>query len=314
MFIKDYSVPIQTKPESVATALAFFEDASPVHGSANYRKVYTDGTHYDLFGQACHVGLTRMGRPEKALDCCALWVNSKGATRYEKWLWEESFAKAFVLARHDRGVVLTSDVPAALLQNIAIMARHVRELANTGNLSFFDYLYPVVGGDIAYILSMNAVSGATSVENRLKVVVRDYGAGHRAWNLFNLDSFCKFVAGDFGKSLDITATPEYTARKVSGLYGGRWYCDYPKPSGSRDFQGYSNQKNIFTTELLQQYPEVKERLSDYRKEIVKAGGYSPPNPFTTVNVATRPSKPEDCTFQEVLDVLLPFMKEKGLIP
>lgn len=313
MLLADLPFSPSATDGDVALALRFFDDIEEKASSVgNWRTVFGKGRFEDWRGRACHATL---GVNCKGSKCVALthppYADSgrygvEDTSLYVKWLWEESFASRFVLARHKHGAVVSTDIPGTLLHNIAIMSRHARELSCQQFHKFFDHLYPLVGGDLAYVLAFN--TGYSDFDNRLDSVMSNQGASHRAFPLFDVESLGMFLRRDFGLQLDLDKDKLFSSGN-GGMYGGVKYC---KTSVPKNWLA-SSAANNFASELYSKDSEFKGRIAEYRTSRGADKTYRPPNPFSPQPRNT-PKGPSDFTFREVLDCVLPYMKEKGLIP
>lgn len=307
MNIEDIPYEPQARPEHIETARLFLTtDMAPPtapYGVGNYRVVY-DKSHTDFIGKPCHAGLGSAPPYSLVRRCVALHTgNDEFSSLYRKWLWEESFASRFVLSIEENGAIVSADIPAILMQNIAIMSRHCREFTPPTNPGFpiFNALYPLVGGDLAYVLAFTTQPLAPDLEQAWNSPVLNGGASHRAWPLFQLKSLKNFLTGEF--HIPDTKLNE-PWRTHGGLYGGAKLCQVE--------HDYSTTYRSFVQDALA-YDDIREELSVYRKSTTQGEMYRPPNPF-----ARKPSsytiRLNDATLREVVDVIIPALKKKELIP
>lgn len=306
MKIQDYSPECRTKAGSVVTAEAWLEEVTPrVRYNANFLTVFVDGTVREITNRICHADLGNGIQTKR--DCFAFFtaryddqgvLNNGYVSGYLDWLCSESFAAQFVLKRTRNGVVVTADVPPELLQNIAIMTRHCRELPAV-TFDLFNYVVSKgYSGDVAYPLTFNTSRQTNRLEDELLAPVRCSGGGHRAWKLFTTAAYGRFVRGDFG--LDPKAT---MARARATLYGGAKLC------GMEDRARDSITFNHVFLELVKDADFV-DALRSFRAASTKTEGYKPPNPFSIRPVAT-PSANE-LSFNEAIEVALPYLTTKGI--
>lgn len=300
MRIQDMPFENPAKDEHVKLAMAFFEDSIEKAGVGNYRIVFENGRHTDFIGRPCHAGLGAAPDVTPRV-CVALYTGNKEKTDlYRKWLWEESFVAPYVLTIHEKGAVVSGGIQSILMQNIAIMSRHCLEYSGDTIPSFemFNDIYSKVGGDLAYILSFNTVFNAVTLEHWLNSPVLNGGASHRAWPLFNLRSLQNYLNGKFG----FTGDQPFTTH--AGLYGGAKLCGA--------VNDYSMHMESFVQGALS-HDDIRKELSEYRVQNTSGEMYRPPNPFAkkTPNQVMRPN---DATFREVVEVIIPSMKKKELIP
>lgn len=300
--------PTATEAE-ISLAKEFLELPPSTYSSiGNWRTVSKGGAYRDFTGQGCHAAFSTKS---KGSTCVALahppYITSahkEDTSLYERWLWEESFASRFVLARGKYGAVVSADIPATLLHNIAIMSRHARELSLSEYHAFFDFLYPKVGGDLAYVLAFN--TGYVEFSRRMTQVIGNQGASHRAFPLFDVESLGNFLRGDFGVQLDLDKDKLFS-QGHPGMYGGVKYC---KNTFTRGWSALDRENN-FAEELYLKDEKFKAATEEYRREGEGPVIYHPPNPFT---YQVPKQLPHQFTFKEVLEFVLPYMKKEGLIP
>ena len=301
MNIKDIPFEPQARPEHIETAKAFFENTENFRGVANFRIVFEEG-HEDHLGKPCHANVG--AAPAKPRRCIALYTGDSADTAlYRKWLWGESFAARFVLAICDNGAVVSADIPAILMQNIAIMSRHCLEYSSSSHYSFpmFDDLYPKIGGDLSYVLSFNTAFMANSLDKAWSSPVLNGGGGHRAWCLFQLESLRNFLTGEFHFPNAVLGQLWTT---YGGLYGGANLCK-ANPT-------YTTHATSFVQEAIAD-EDIRDALSEYRKSTTQGEMYRPPNPFARPTAAYG-MRANDATFKEVVECIIPALKKKELIP
>ncbi len=289
---------------------------SRVGYNANFAVLTEDGGTLGTFGAVCHFNLSVDYGDATAIALFAFPVGmpegrKKVVERYVKWLTEESFAARFFLGRNDNGLILSTDIPSPLVQNIAILIRHIRELP-TLYFELFDYLLDKGwSGNLAYPLAFNTAKPANDLKGLMDSKVKDYGGGHRAFRLFSLDSYQNFLVGEFGPTLTPDLSPY---RKQRGMYGGLRYCmslgNYPfnlyGPALTRIY--HNPAKDIMADK------DIRAAVIAHRQKAFVEAASKIPNPFNP-NLRLRPDRltEEDMTFGEVIEIGFPLLKKKGLL-
>ena len=131
MLLADLPFTPTATEDEIAVAKEFLELPLEAYASVgNWRTVRKGGRFEDWIGRGCHAAFSTNSRGS---TCVALahppsqvsTLKKEDTSLYERWLWEESFASRFVLARGKYGAVVSTEIPATLLHNIAIMSRHL---------------------------------------------------------------------------------------------------------------------------------------------------------------------------------------------
>lgn len=232
---------------------------------------------------------------------------------YVNWLVNESFASRFILNKDDFeecfnfGLVISSDIPTALMQNILIMTRHVIE-CNPVAFKYFNRLvdegYP---GSVAYAICINtAISQWGRVDDYKRtpreitddtIVIKN--ASHRAWACWaNVSSFKKFGNGEFGAPADVGSyTPHRHYREYACIYGGKGYVQ-------------DRQNDIFTSELVQ-IPKFRDGLRALRGEDASIPKIANPFKKSSGFGLKASARPQDVTIAEMFGYVLPYLKSEG---
>jgi len=303
----------------------------------NYAVIYGDKIH-TCTNHACHAEISYLGRnydryggmnKETVLDRAVvatdnLWVMNKNSPTnkpstselyepYLRYLLNESYASQFILNRDDidfcreHGFVVSCDAPASVMQNVLIMTRGFIECSHESH-KFFAYLLDKgLNPDVAYpvcFTSNLSLGGSGDWDSVSKQAVTSY-TGHRAHGLFSLSSMKNFVNHTAGKAwLD-----RFSNKGDTSKTNYRQHMNY---SGGTTLFNDTNlySPNHFIQELVIKDKDLQRDLAKYRKVPVKR--YKPPNPFVKPDwyrIKATPS-PEDMTWQEFKDVLVPFLVDR----
>ena len=303
----DFQFVNKCSQASLDAAIAWLESPvtkSNVASNANYATFEDGELGLEVFSRVCHASMGNYPVDPGKRDCVAFWtttgLNKPGEKRYYEYLTEESFASEFILFKNANGFVVSADIPASLMQQIAIMSRHVRECPSY-HKRFKELTSLGYSGDLVYPVVYNSYDGDDGT------VVRDYSGSHRAWRLFSLRSYKLFMKGDFGKTFrDMVSRGEALEhfRYIGKITGGLSLCEmsYPQLRAGQD-------KDFIY--CLYQDESYRLALSNYRKDSAKTETYRPPNPFSTQRLGT-PPQPHEVTFKELRDFVLPYCAKEGI--
>lgn len=288
-------------PEALKTAVDWLNKLKPLSGPSVDTPAYacsvlvTGKIERDIRGSACHAQLQDGPRGTRA--CVAFPFSTREVTKkFEEYVRYDSFVSAYILAETKNGVVVSADIPAILLQNIAIILRHFIELDDDHFETFNELLEKGVPADVAYPVSFC----------RAKNSGMDWRAGgawgHRAWHsIFSIDAMKNFISGKFffqGDRLELFRTH-------SGMYGGRNLCINPSPRYNRESH------TPFFKELFTRKDFV-EGLRAFRQG-PKEVKYTPPNPFkrnlTSGNTSLGMN---DVTYKELYEYVIPYALKEGV--
>jgi|SRR5246127_39282 len=225
------------------------------------------------------------------------------------WLLKDSHFGRFILNRDEKitdFIVISADIPGPLLQNICIISRHFAECGGAAFSGFRKMVEEGVDGHLAYPLWFNTNQSFRVELTKMPLDTHVYGEpGHRAWSLWrDVSALQNFLSGEFGKTF--TQESE-TYREKPTIYGGVQYC-YSRPYEQNE--GYYRER-YFTKELYDGDEDFRKELRLFRSEGSLAAS-AIKNPF-----AKAPSPPPRAhhvvTMKEMEEVVLPFMKQKGLL-
>lgn len=228
-----------------------------------------------------------------------------------KWFLDKSPWSRFILNRddytfcRDYGLILSTDIYGALLQQILVISRHFVELG--GTLAFTKFKELVEQGYNP--LFVFAICFGTSVSNTIgnpNVTFSRYET-HRAFPLQTKQNLDNFIQGRiFNCDRDranclientYRVTPSY--KGCSSLFGPATYGDIS-----------------LITDLLKDNTEgIKDALVSFRNKSKrsKTSEAKVPNPFASHKPRERSFPEYALLVTEVFDFFIPFIEEKGII-
>lgn len=320
--------PLQSE-ENMAAAKKWLVEAvstKAFSSTANFAFINADSKVNAYYGEACHSAMGSSGTCQKTSVLVATeaylhqdnrrddskyyrYDNDYKFIRYDKsaelmmpffeWVVYESVYGRFILNRDDResvetGFIVSSAVPASIMQSIMILSRHFYE-ACPESFEAFNRLRSIgVPGSVAYVVSFNTAYGCNT----------DYGP----------IGMNKPVTGKWGHRLfAIPATTNELHNFITGNATGlnqsdQAYCDHPSTAGTSTL--FCN-RNVggqppFTKQLIMNDAAFAEMLRKYRGGNT---GASIINPF--VRSDGRTPAPTDVTYEELYDVIIPYLYERG---
>lgn len=292
---------------------------------ANFCFFSNDGVSHAIVGADCHGAVNRPNISDRC--CTASEIGIQRQIRdgvapvtvelYEpflKWLLYDSFFGRFILNRNDYefcrdyGIVVSADIPCALMQNILIISRSFIEYHPKAFEAFNHLTSEGYPGSVAFSVAFNSNIGywkrvgdmasapPEQEEDKFHFFPRDT---HVAWPLWrNMASFNNFMEGDFGSTL--TNDPSRHFRKIGTIFGGFDYCV--------DINAiyYST----FVEDAIKNSNALREELKDYRQQTVSTVK-EVVNPFSRPSAPLIRETPYTVTLKELFGVILPNMKLNG---
>lgn len=329
MQINDFTYTPLHSEENMAAAKKWLVEAisaKAFQSTANFAFINADSKVVSYYGEACHNSMGYSGTPQKTSVLVATEVylhqenraanwkycrydNDYRHIRYDKsaelmvpffeWAVYESVYGRFILNRDDResvetGFIVSSAVPASIMQSIMILSRHFYELCPESFEAFNRLRSMGVPGSVAYVVSFNTAYGSNT----------DYGP----------IGMGKPVTGKWGHRLfAIPATTKELHNFITGNAIGlnqsdRAYCARPSTHGTSTLFCNSNLggQSPFTKQLILNDVPFAEMLRKYR------GGNTSTsiiNPFVRHDGRT-PSQ-ADVTYEELYNVIIPYLYERG---
>lgn len=325
-------------PETaLAAARQWFEDnrANFKH-SCNFAQFKADGTFKSHLDRPCHANIQYLPGGFTDIVCVATdiaidrrsdWYEvfvgnrsgdqdvteqakewSDGMTwervdAYLKYFLYESYFSPFIINKDDidfvkkYGIIVTADIPAALLQNIMISSRYFIECSPESFDMFNDLTAKGAHPDIAYVVSFSTTISSYTIRTGNQKIANTKVTSqfaHRSTPLLSLQGMKNMLNDEL--SCDSTLTEEKN------------YRNYQYYDGGSQFFGPGN----FIKELLTSNEDLRNALSEYRKEKDAGEAYVPPNPFAWA-ATPKVSSPLDFTFPEMFECLVPFIEANNLL-
>lgn len=329
------------RPDVPETALSaarqwFENNRANFKNSCNFAQFKADGTFRSHLNQQCHANIQYLPQGFKDIACVATdiaidrrsdWYKSFLGTRsggmdvteqakewsdgmtwervdaYLKYFLYESYFSPFIINKDDidfvkkYGIIVTADIPAALLQNIMISSRYFIECSPESFDMFNDLTAKGVHPDIAYVVSFSTTISSYTIRTSNQKIENTKVASqsaHRSTPLLSLQGMKNILNDELGCD--------------SILVEANNYRNYQHYSGGSQFFGSGN----FIKELLTSNEDLRNALSEYRKEKNASEIYVPPNPFAGA-ATPKASSPFDFTFPEMFECLIPFIEANNLL-
>lgn len=315
--------------ESLETARKFFESKASFSSTANFRLVYATGHFVDHLHNVCHRAITTAtaGADLVATECG--WNRTVGTGQKKTkdlvrpfllWFLNDTPYGHFVVNRDDpewildNGFIVSTDVPAPLLQNVMIITRHFHEVYEFVFRRWNSLVETGTDPALAYSLLFNTGYSCYTTERSTEVFA-SY-CGHRAHPAFDFNAIRRFKDGDVGPLyMKHAHTPDLNDPRCHY----RHRVDYK--GGLRAFiteedgypaNPYLVQNPAGIVKDLMKDDAFKAALSAFRKQGTTGESYRPPNPF--LRSPTKPTlQAGQVTYEEVFEMVVPYVKEKALI-
>lgn len=317
MLISEIPFKPQFSEGELAKAKGFFDKKEDTFGSvANYALVGTPVKNPEIYiyrQQNCHraFGANNVKSPSLVATECGWRRNGKEKDTVRGFLdYVLSSYVGHVIVERDpefilnNGFIVSLDFPAPFLQNLMIMTRHFYEIPARTFRLFDEAISGGLHPDVAYLLFFGSSFSTSIGDQGLNFPIAPH-YGHRAHGLMNSRDMNLFIRRELG--------PFYSGSKKNY----REDCDYAGGSAAfsnrppiKDHGYISNYVGGLDTIIddLHKDEDFVSELRTYRN-----GGsdvYRPPNPF--VSSAKPLLKVGQVTQKEVLEVMIPWIKEKGI--
>ena len=232
--------------------------------------------------------------------------NCDGAMEFLDWMLNHSFASRFIVNKPEHrtlewvsknGIIVSADVMQPLFQMIMIFSRSHSERSSTQFAKWKELVDDGFDPHFAYQVCMCVMAGGglQTFPDEGTVTTR---TGHTTTYLLTLNSMKMFCEGELG----------------SYKYETRAYKVNKSIYGCFDLfqeQTKKTHKDNFVKDLFNQCPDFRLRMKAFRNEDTAVEAYRPPNPFKRPSMVYE-KNPDDVTYQEYFNVVIPYMKEKGL--
>lgn len=273
---------------------------------ANYI-IVGDTNSVEMLGRACHAGIAdaadvanvRLVASHLSID--KHFEPTDAMKQFAHWLLNDShFAHLIVNKAEHRtvdwlldsgGFIVSAELPQPILQMMMILSRTFSERIQPQFDKWQELVSKGLDPHAAYNLTMCVANG----DLPLSVGVNPR-AGHTAMYLLDLDCMVNFVKGDLGELF-----MKDTYRKYHSIYG----CD--KIFGKQTL----TQDMWFVGQLFERDEDFRVLMHKFRNGDAALENYRPPNPFTQSFTST-PLRAKQVTYQELYEVVVPYIIEKGL--
>lgn len=273
-------------------------------------------------GEACHASF---GRMRGTIEVIATELDTKGRRKRDtscpspshellrpfiNWLVNDSIYAPCILTKdideilEMSGIVVSLNYPSQMVMSALVIARYPFERTMQEFEYFSDFLSKGYNPCVSAYISFN-----TNFRSGNMKVIFNYLDGHTALSCIDFEALKRMVAKQAGSliSNDTVKTCKRDGERT--IYGtSAYYYDKGNARGynAPDTNGWT----IFTKDLIIGDKDLQSIIRRSRGE-TDVDAYRPPNPFDT----SRPKalEPWQGTCKELYEVVLPYMKEKGII-
>lgn len=338
ILLKDLPFEPKHTKKQYSLAREFLEKAKgrpTVSYNSNYALIFQNNDVNEMWCRPCHAGMSRgFTKPvaNERVSLVATQIDMERGVRFRgldgdlpkhkedmefflKWFLDKSPWSRFILNKddytfcRDYGLILSTDIYGALLQQILVISRHFVELGSSLAFTKFKELVeegynPLFVFAICFGTSVTCVTPDADTPNKL---FRSEST-HRAFPLQTKQNLDNFIQGrifncDRGRYNCLVentyrVTPSY--KGCSSLFGPWDYYD----------------GLFFIKDLLKNNTEgIKDALVSFRNKSKgsKTSKAKVPNPFGEHKPRERKPPENALLVTEVFDFFIPFIKEKGII-
>lgn len=312
MLIKDLEFNPQFTDEQYDTAIKFFSTMGRDKSCTKYI-IIGDGDDVMPNPRAqCHaaIGYNQVANPalvgtEIALKRLEL-TECEGAWKFLDWMLNDSFAARFIVNKpehraldwvSENGIIVSTDVMQPLFQLIMIFSRTHSERSAKQFTKWKQMVDDGFDPHFAYQVCMCVTAGPGQTFMPDQIV--NTRTSHTTTYVLNLECLKNFCAGELGEAIY-----QHLHYRVNKSVHGCHALFQATPISV----GYLHN---FWKDLFKDDADFRKRMSEFRNEDSSLDSYRPPNPFTKPQFIT-PKKPDDVTYQEYFEVVIPYMKEKGM--
>lgn len=313
MNLKDLPTESACPPDVLQRARTWLRQSKPNFlGTANFC-VFSKTGYRDYTNQGCHQKISNPDISDR--ECVATEIGHTRGKKtdalvepYLRYLLYSSYASPYILNKddfeecRDYGVVVSADMPPALLQNVMLMTRHFFECDKDAFETFNRFLEEGINEDVAFHCCFNTSISLRKLPNYdPKTSVLSGTMGHRTQSLpKTLDDFRRIVAREIGKGFEGKSATSY--RHYASYRGG--VSLFSDVNYDNSFQNYGETPVIH--ELLK-IEWIREKVATFRKEKNRSAAYRPPDPFARRPPATPPAAGQ-VTVEEFIEVLVPCIQ------
>lgn len=290
-------VPKATE-ESITAGKAWLEEMAeraPLGGVGNFAGVSAKGDLTKYIAQQCHAAIGSM--PDGYRQLVATCINTGARRRLQEtfvnWLVNESIWAPFILNSDDldfcceKGLLVDGATPRKFLQQIMILSRHPKEVADKA-FEVFNKLYkdPNVENHLAWNVSFcSSIS-----DGRADASFLASHTSHRASPFWTVEDWRNFKEGNLVKEIG----PSYI--EEASIYGG-----------SALFLSFIP-KTDYPVQVVAHDKKFAQIVQTHRNG-GKVEAYRPPNPFSPAARANS-MESKSMTIAEAIKLWIPYiMKE-----
>lgn len=333
--MKTTEVPILAFQGAVAfeAAKKWLDENQPnFHTTSNYVIVADDGKVEQQIGRICHRSISESSTKKGTRACVGTEIGLRrrseqpthqgpGAYRqaltwdvadpFLKWFLHESYMSPFIINRDDiefvknKGIIVTADVAAPLLQNIMIVSRHFYEIRPECFEKWNELTANGIDPLFAYLCTFCTGYSAYGAKEQSAVV--SYW-GHRAHILSTLPACLKALNGEIGNmcSLDFSDTSNHYRNSTAYSGGVKFFHNHGDglPDNYATY-GLPTPYRHFVYQLMDR-SSFKDALKVHRQGGDAPDLYKPPNPFVKVEAGITKPQNDEVSYKEFYDFVVPW--------
>jgi hypothetical protein len=279
---------------------------------ANY-VIIGETSRAELLGKPCHFDISTAASVPKVvlvgtltnINCIfdgnfrAQALPSSSRKAFARWLMNESHFSHLMVNKPEHrtvewlleegGFIVSAELPQPILQMMMILSRTFSERQEEQFDKWVELVDKGLDPHIAYNITMCIANN-----NLLETQGVNSRTGHTTMYFLDTECMENFVKGELGIVFN-----QRSYRTSHSIYG----CD--------KIFGLQNITTNFVRDLIESCEDFRDTLRIFRNKDTALEGYRPPNPFTQKSY-TAPLKPTQVTYQELYEVVVPYIIEKGL--
>lgn len=320
--------------EYVKKAEKWFKTHSPsFYGTANFAGLYKHPSsptikQWNALNAPCHSRISSFPMPDDEEKCffevivteCG-WrrrsISNKKEPSFEiykpfvEWLVNSSYMSPMFIVKDidfikEFGFVLSTRVNAPLLQNALITTRHFVECSLLAFETWNTLVKEGVDPHFAYFICFNSTISSIINDSYMANSIFYGVSGHRALPVFTFEEMHNFYTQTCFLKKAVLPTYYSGRRNYTGgysLFSNKLLRTMLSPANHNTFifEMYNKENKIF--------PEFNGLIQKYRKDQNKVAGVIDPFNTKTIGFVKNPLY---VYCDEILNVAIPFLKEKGL--
>lgn len=322
--IADISFEPRVTPEQIETLKGHY--ASLDRGKfgtsrTNFIVMFGNGTRTVYNNQPCHGSLGSLNQPDRLAIITELaynrnqW-NNEDYTVYAPfidWFVNRSYMSRFILNREDisvgvdKGLMVSCDMSALLMQNIMITSRHVREVSPDCFRKFNELIAEGVDGSIAYAITMLTTFSTKDWSSAKNQPVTGYG-GHRAASMYTIPALRRLLEGDYSDAVAHSLDERSRFFSENTNYYGGPLLFYTKGENGTRTRGINPYASL-VDDLFRTSTGFVDALRAVRKAATSGEMYKPPNPFAPAALEAPRIGANQLTYEEFYPIAIPFILE-----